>query len=171
MFEYFSVDTEPSAFQLDHGADFKSIVALWQSKRPGNGLPAWSDFSLADFSGWHERMAVSEILPSRNLICPMWAGDESPTNPCSLTGSGVFISDTKTYTNMCQAQDKKNAPKEANSIGALSCRSRSPHRTITRLLSICCKNTTFVMKFDGVTVPDSEKACLNLGSRCHNPAP
>lgn len=66
MFEYFPVDTEPSAFQLDHGADFKSIVALWQSKRPGKDLPAWSDFSLADFSGWHERMAVSEILPSRN---------------------------------------------------------------------------------------------------------
>ena len=63
MFEYFSVDTEPSAFQLDHGADFKSIVALWQSRRTGENLPAWRDFKPADFAGWHARMAVSEILP------------------------------------------------------------------------------------------------------------
>lgn len=66
MFEYFPVDTKPSAFQLDRGADFKGIVTLWQSRRTGDGLPAWKDFNLTDFAGWHARMAVSEILPSRN---------------------------------------------------------------------------------------------------------
>ncbi len=39
---------------------FEEIVDLWNSKRKGNLLPAWSSFQYDDFFGLHSRIAVSE---------------------------------------------------------------------------------------------------------------
>lgn len=64
MFEYFAVDTAPERFKLPSGADFSSIIKLWQAKRKNRLMPGWRQFSLEDFVGWHARMALSEVLSS-----------------------------------------------------------------------------------------------------------
>lgn len=66
MFEYFSVESDPEDFVLEDHVDFSAMVALWQEKRGDRTMPAWRDFKLQDFVGWHSRMALSEILPSRD---------------------------------------------------------------------------------------------------------
>ncbi|WP_419903430.1 hypothetical protein [Kiloniella sp.] len=39
---------------------FEGIVHLWETKKRGHLLPAWSDFKYDDFLGIHSRISVSE---------------------------------------------------------------------------------------------------------------
>jgi hypothetical protein len=53
-------------FERDIGPEmlpgFEDLVRLWQEKRGDRRLPAWSDFDFFDFTGWHGRIAVSDVF-------------------------------------------------------------------------------------------------------------
>ncbi len=51
--KFYALDVAPS--DVDVGGD---VVALWRSKRNGTELPAWSDFSMADFRPWLGHVAL-----------------------------------------------------------------------------------------------------------------
>ena len=56
-YEHLDRDIEPEALP-----GFEGLVRLWQGKRAGRAVPAWSDFDFYDFKGWHSRMGVYEIF-------------------------------------------------------------------------------------------------------------
>lgn len=39
---------------------FSDVISLYQKKRGDRLMPRWKDFSFAEFTGWHTRLAVSE---------------------------------------------------------------------------------------------------------------
>jgi hypothetical protein len=51
------LDTPPADFE-----HHSTIVSLWNQKRVGSDLPAWSDFSLEDFEGWWGWLSVIDCL-------------------------------------------------------------------------------------------------------------
>jgi hypothetical protein len=55
-YEVFERDIEPETLP-----GFEEIVRLWQGKRNGRPIPAWSDFDFHDFLHWHGRIAVLEV--------------------------------------------------------------------------------------------------------------
>ncbi|MDX1402008.1 MAG: hypothetical protein R3245_08805 [Kiloniellales bacterium] len=55
-FEYFEREIEPEALP-----GFEDLVQLWKGKRKGRIVPAWSDFDVFDFKGWHGNISVYEI--------------------------------------------------------------------------------------------------------------
>ena len=55
-FRLYSPAATPSTF-----AAFAPLVAVWQAKRRGSGLPQWRDFVMEDFVGWHRNLALSDF--------------------------------------------------------------------------------------------------------------
>jgi hypothetical protein len=55
-YEYFEPDIDPSTIP-----EFASLLKIWQSKRAGRRVPAWSDFDFYDFKGWHGWLMVYEV--------------------------------------------------------------------------------------------------------------
>ncbi|MEQ8664977.1 MAG: hypothetical protein RIC16_04565 [Rhodospirillales bacterium] len=55
---------------------FASLVAIWQSKRQGDRLPAWRDFGLMDFKDWWGWLSVYDIVgrDPLDLWCRLWGG-------------------------------------------------------------------------------------------------
>jgi len=70
MFSYHPIDTPFGNF----GA-FGDVVSIWQQKCSGERLPAWQDFSVADFHGWQTYMARSEANKARNDLRFKFFGD------------------------------------------------------------------------------------------------
>lgn len=56
-FEYFDLNTNSDEFD-----NFAPMVDLWNSKREGALLPAWSLFDFYDFKGWHGKICKSTVM-------------------------------------------------------------------------------------------------------------
>jgi len=56
-FSYFKPDENSPELHL-----FKDLIDVWQSKRRGRYVPAWSDFDFFDFKGWHGYLAIYDIF-------------------------------------------------------------------------------------------------------------
>ena len=56
VYEYFERDVELEALP-----GFEELVRLWRDRCRGREVPAWSDFDVFDFEGWHGFISVFEI--------------------------------------------------------------------------------------------------------------
>lgn len=57
LYEVFDRNVEPEALP-----GCEDLVRLWQHKRGGRLVPAWSDFDFHEFKGWHGRISLTEVL-------------------------------------------------------------------------------------------------------------
>lgn len=70
MFTYHQISTPAAEFGV-----FSDIVMIWQSKCQDGLLPAWQDFGVADFLGWHTYLALSEAEVGRDDLRFRFFGD------------------------------------------------------------------------------------------------
>ena len=67
-------------------------IELWQSKRPGDGLPAWRDFDLQDFADRYGWFTVYDIIPGAefDMRCRLWGTKLVDLHGMDITGKCVF---------------------------------------------------------------------------------
>lgn len=41
---------------------YDPLLAIWQGKRRGRTMPAWSDFDITDFVGWHRHLILYQVM-------------------------------------------------------------------------------------------------------------
>ncbi|NQV46022.1 MAG: hypothetical protein HQ501_14010 [Rhodospirillales bacterium] len=60
---HWTYDIYTNETPADELGDFAQFKRLWDSKRNGDGLPAWRDFNLEDFVDWYGWISVEDIIP------------------------------------------------------------------------------------------------------------
>jgi hypothetical protein len=57
LYETFERDIDPEALP-----GCEDLVRLWQEKRGDRPVPAWADFDFHDFTGWHGRITLADVI-------------------------------------------------------------------------------------------------------------
>ncbi|WP_227421651.1 PAS domain-containing protein [Pacificispira spongiicola] len=67
---------------------FDPLLAIWNSKRDGEKLPAWRDFEMRDFVGWHAHLVLFEVRHDPfDLYFRLCGTAASETYGANLTGT------------------------------------------------------------------------------------
>lgn len=146
MFQYFAVTTAAHLLRGDTGAGFDDLVALWQSRGRDGRLPAWADFSLADFEGWHSGMAMSEVLPGKyDVRFRFFGSDLVAMQGCDLTGQILSERLPEAYDNLYRTHFEVILTEPKIAVGRLLAASDTEKDLMVLLLHLPLSD-------DGVTI-------------------
>ncbi len=81
-----SLDTPSTQFEYH-----EPMVALWNDKRHGTQLPAWSDFELEDFKGWWGWITVVDCLSpdGDDWVYRLWGSEVARFTGHEMTGKAM----------------------------------------------------------------------------------
>jgi hypothetical protein len=83
LYEVFPKNTPAADF-----GQFEAFKQLWDSKRDGDALPAWRDFTFEDFAPWYGWLVVEDIIPGPNYdsVFRLWGTHATTLFDYDMTG-------------------------------------------------------------------------------------
>lgn len=66
-YQLFKNDTQSA-----HFPEFTTIIDLWRSKSKEGEAPCWADFEFEDFTGWHGRISLGELIAPKEVLMILW---------------------------------------------------------------------------------------------------
>lgn len=80
------------AFDLDAAAtpypSLDPVLSIWRGRRGGRAMPAWGDFDIADFVGWHRHLILYEVRHDPfDLYYRLFGSFPTEAYGANLTGS------------------------------------------------------------------------------------